>query len=501
MKKNFSLCAIMMLLLVILLCGCGQDPIHTNPTVPVNTTEETTAPENVLRVLTEDTDMLYTVERVISRFKELRPDIAIELEVLPRTTIMEPDNGELRNLMLERLRTEILAGKGPDVYLMHPYAKVRTDDDLFPDVQLAIRNGMFKDISALYDADSDLETEKLHPDIMNAGIYDGGRYVLPLAFDFPIAYVDVAQFEARGGNMDIFNGTIADINKFALQSGNPQLCTDVTVDTSPCGLTTNFFPQIVDYDTGEVLLTTEDMVPLLEDFQTVRAAQVIEELDRGALTNDMLGLEWFVQEDETWNDYRSMFINNTSQFMSVAAQRKIWQQEIAMLPVRAIDGDMVADVTYYGAVDWGCDRPELAYEFLRLFLTDEAQYNMRNNLRPLSYGVPVRVGGDMTPTWEVVRYRLLHVNQEAYAEWDTPKRELYMDRYNQLKVHMLTEEDYDILHTPFDRVQFSTTLDIDFCQNVYEPLAWGNSAPAGDIDITAAVESWLKDLQWFLAEG
>ena len=115
MKKNFSLCAIMMLLLVILLCGCGQDPIHTNPTVPVNTTEETTAPENVLRVLTEDTDMLYTVERVISRFKELRPDIAIELEVLPRTTIMEPDNGELRNLMLERLRTEILGGKGPDV--------------------------------------------------------------------------------------------------------------------------------------------------------------------------------------------------------------------------------------------------------------------------------------------------------------------------------------------------------------------------------------------------
>jgi len=71
MKKNFSLCAIMMLLLVILLCGCGQDPIHTNPAVPVNTEAETTAPENVLRVLTEDTDMLYTVERVVSRFKEL----------------------------------------------------------------------------------------------------------------------------------------------------------------------------------------------------------------------------------------------------------------------------------------------------------------------------------------------------------------------------------------------------------------------------------------------
>ena len=42
--------------------------------------------------------------------------------------------------------------------------------------------------------------------------------------------------------------------------------------------------------------------------------------------------------------------------------------------MRALDGDLVANITYYGAVGAGCETPELAYSFLRMFLLEETQW-------------------------------------------------------------------------------------------------------------------------------
>ena len=107
-----------------------------------------------------------------------------------------PTNEQERAVYLQQLRTEILQGGGPDCYLLstdntlildepeqYTYVEV---EPLFADVGPAMRNGLFYDISLLYDANDSFGKDGLNSRIMDAGMVDGKRYVLPLRYDMPV---------------------------------------------------------------------------------------------------------------------------------------------------------------------------------------------------------------------------------------------------------------------------------------------------------------------------
>ena len=68
-----------------------------------------------------------------------------------------------------------------------------------------------------------------------------------------------------------------------------------------------------------------------------------------------------------------MFVGGLDFAIHNAVIAKAEGVDLGIYPLRSTDGSVTADITFYGAVTSGCKNPELAYEFLRYFLTEESQ--------------------------------------------------------------------------------------------------------------------------------
>ena len=491
------LLVVMSLLMALVLPGCQilqpdtqDDRVNTSSDIAAENTTVTTGEKKVFRVVVNDGGMVELTEKLIEQFEENHPELTVELQVLPITRVMNPENTEIRELQMQRLRTQIMAGDGPDVYLMPSAAAY--DESLFWDVQQSMRNGIFADISKYYDADTELNKQNLVTPIMDAGVIDGARYVLPLFYEMPVAYVDVEQFEAEGGTMDMFNGTITDFHQKALSSGNPRLATGVTVDRLAMRkISLNFIPELIDYTEQELLVTKEDIVPFLENYQTLFSLEKrnpdIE--DHGVQLNSPGTLERFISNDGFWNEYRCMYIGLMQDMIDNIVFSKAFDVNIEMYPVAASDGDVVADVSFYGAVDGNCDDPALAYEFLRMFLTKEAQWTGNRVTDALKYiGWPVYANADTDALNAEIKDCVWQLTGNAEKKLNLGETKL-------------TDEDLLDLYAHIDRVQFTSDFERAFFYEIIDMMNNGDTGEVEDFDIKAGVEKWLDDIDWFLAES
>ena len=63
--------------------------------------------------------------------------------------------------MLQRLRTQFMAGNEPDAYIL------KSDNELFPNVYQSVYNGLVENISGHHDADMQLDKDAPYTGIMN----------------------------------------------------------------------------------------------------------------------------------------------------------------------------------------------------------------------------------------------------------------------------------------------------------------------------------------------
>ena len=165
MKKTIIVLLIALVSMLFLLSSCAND---TDPK------------EKTLWIVTEESrisdGMNWQTEQIMKAFKKANPDVRVTLEVLPN----EKEHAQERSVRLEQIRTDILAGNGPDVYLIPN--ETFMNDPLFKDVQQAMHNGVFADISSYYDTDTTLGKEDLVTEVMDGGVVNGARYVLPLRY-------------------------------------------------------------------------------------------------------------------------------------------------------------------------------------------------------------------------------------------------------------------------------------------------------------------------------
>lgn len=129
------------------------------------------ADESILTVAVSEGQEALCQEAVLKLHEEY-PDIKVETVLIPDIDNQEnEENQEARNRM-EQLRVEIMAGSGPDVFLL------TGDNDLFPDVVKNCYGGVFYDMEELL-ADT-VAGEGFLPEVMDAGVIYGGRYLIPL---------------------------------------------------------------------------------------------------------------------------------------------------------------------------------------------------------------------------------------------------------------------------------------------------------------------------------
>ena len=217
----------------------------------------------------------HPVYRRILDFKEKYPKVNL--------AFASPSGGlsdyEAREAEITRLNAELLAGGGPDLFLM---GQRLTGCNLFPDLQKSMRNGAFLNCTPWMSAYGiHLAGNDYWPCLMQAGQVDGNQYIVPLSFDFLAALAD-------GGTLSEcrFSQKIAekDTQSFLLQ------CFQAYQKT---GMTTNLEEDLSVYLAQPLLDYNSDTVHLGDE-----AVRNMLELNRNVHTNTdwMQGMADFLQE-------------------------------------------------------------------------------------------------------------------------------------------------------------------------------------------------------------
>lgn len=458
----------MALLALCLLSACGEGKPSTDE----------------LWIVTENTGMLEEIQRQIDSFKDRYPEVTVTLDVLPGD---EEDSGE-REAKLEQLRAEIMAGEGPDIYLLPTRTASRMLSPLFEDVERSMYAGIFADVSADYDADDELDKASLNTTVMDAGLADGGRYVLPLRYSLPVVLADKAQMDAHGITHKLMQAGWGALAERALSIRDKDLAMGLhMIDTQYAH---NLMGSPIDYEKQELLISVEDAAAY---FKTVQDMAALRGGDPGYIWDSFYA--YVNTESRFWPEDVPLCIRPMELAVKSVVMGRLMGYDLALYPLRAADGSLMADVTYFGAVDAGCPDPQLGYAFLRQFLSQESQWEEgrmitgrgKEEEHLMDVGWPVRDKGSAPVMWRILARQ---INMEDNMQGiDKPRR-------NKLAKAELTDEEFPIPDQEITAVEFTTDLEFQLDMTMAQL-----EGPCSPEERQALAEDYIRSLERHLAEG
>lgn len=299
----------------------------------------------------------------------VNPDVTFEFVTLTA-------DQEERSNRIDQLQTEMMAGQGPDIFILPcDDGFTYNETQLIENVEKGMATGLFADLTTLYNQDETLEKDVLLEKVMDAGVMDDKRYILPLRYTYPILLALEDELQGAGLEIsDLSQNSEAFLSTVLSQEGNAWRVSGANVFAANL---LNAFPSLCDYSTGEVSLDEEALTAALS-----RYMELLSSLDQESIEAD--GGVWpnFLSADRPLD---TLFLNDDLfLYLDIAYAQK---QELAAAPFAAQDGSIVANVTYYGAVSANCAAVEEAYDFLALFLSKEVQSGTALEYNGASYDV------------------------------------------------------------------------------------------------------------------
>lgn len=478
MKNKFAILLVCLIIVFFVLSGCSS----TDTPAALSTTEEVT-----LWVVTDETTsdgMNHLVNLRAEEFAVTYPNVTVKVDILP-------SEEEERTVYLEEIREKMEQGIGPDVFLFstrnvltleHPkkYTYLRVEQ-LIPDVEKAMYEGLFADISTYYKADSTLGKDALNKKVMDAGTIGKARYVLPLRYDMPVYYV-TEEFDTYGIDRKIFSKPFGKWMETVIDTGDQRLA---------CGAERNSISvhsDLIDYKKNTATISQEELVSYA---QLSRQVQLLVK-DEADHRSRPLTYLYAAFDQESF----PVHIASLSDALDAAAIARARGQELSMYAVRTLDGDVLADVDYYGAVGASCQNVGFAYEFLRGFLTEEYQWE---NFRPLpaseqdsgllAQAWPVRYKDAVESLWEKLKYQVESVSL-------VPGTSNAVDAILAVE---LEEADVPVLTEKIDIVRFPITMPEEYWQMLVSYDHAADSVPELP-DVDALADTVIAELQATLAE-
>ena len=478
-----------LLLFLMLIPGCAYEEIHSG--LPPATYEGYVT----LRVLlANETTVLFdsVLWDIIQEFEKDHPNVEVEVQRLKE--YKENFNS------WEELQAEVKSGNGPDIFILNTddFPGKDTDMLLFPDVNKAMREGQFANLSMYYDYDSELNTAGLRQEVMDVGVVDGFRYTLPLTYDYPVMFVDQDKLKEAGLDEDIFNGGVISVMDAIVELGDQTIAQSASFYEQRYLF--NFFPELVDYDTGQVLLDRDKMIAFLESFFAYRALKGIKNGQDTRAASDFFGLLHESMKKDTWINQGMCMRTGWSlgDVVTETALAEISEINLDIYPLTGSDGQIVAEVRQYVAINYGCENIPLAYELIRELFTEKGQWYQTE------FRLSGRWGGRSDRiTCALMGYPVRTENSvgdihDAF-KMDLDVRSAFPEQvYNKIHETTLRDKDIPILQETIDVIRYPTAgIEWKFAMDIVKEFEQNGWDPES-VDIETAVDTLIAELELYM---
>lgn len=275
--------------------------------------------------------------KAVSKYSKLHPEIEVKIEIVPYIDNTPTEKTEKNKKAVQDMQMQIMAGKGPDVFLLDE------SNEALPDMIKSSCNGVFLDLNMVMDGLKDLP---LNQTVLKAGEIDGKQYFLPLGYMLTgIAVTD----DMLGDWKPASDQPAQFLEEAANQTGVEKFPSEFLLRDYIPGL---FGTPVLDYEEKSITFSKElqDLTELLAERQEFSSEEVPE------LPNVALMGHYAVNSFET-------FVQNslTSGI------------DVTFLPFPNGEGGINAQVNMFAAVRANSACASQAGEFLAFLLSDEMQ--------------------------------------------------------------------------------------------------------------------------------
>lgn len=341
----------------------------------------------------------------------------VSFEYLPR-------EGTERETALDRVRTEIMSGGGPDMFIIACNGGIdymaADVEALFRVPEKAMEAGLFLPLDDYIQNAQFMEWNKLNETVMAAGRTEQGQMLLPMTYTFPLTMFRESDVTltttAETTWQDMLNDktnvltaaadwipTMEEQENFENQCGGPLL--------------PYILGDLADYSSEKLLFTEDELLQRITD---------VIELDvrnkNGEFENVPPYYHWFACGGLTGSDFADPHVKVRD------------QGPITMVPLYSDDGGMTAAVTSYVAINRSTKHADEAFFLADLLLRKETQLSSALYSEWLVYndsvGIPVYADAmqDTSPvTWHGMTD--WHMSAENYENFSAARSQITRVRF------------------------------------------------------------------------
>lgn len=389
MKKNNTLKKIdKLLVLFLIILSASGCTVSSNKNV------------KTLTVLAESS-FEQQIEKAATNMELLNEEIEVKIQYLSR-------NEEQREIEIQKIRTQIMAGKGPDVYIMDGLCEWTTEvkNTLFENPYQVMQSGALAPLDDFMGKDSYWKNSTYKEEVLEAGKSDGRQYIIPFSCQY-FVYAKTPDIETMQG------ATVKEWLKQVENSSDYRV--KEAFRSGFFNLSSRWFQPAINYEKKEVRFDQNQWCEFASDFLAFQEKTSSE-----------------VEDQKQSCAIREVVKENLESGM-----------ELQVIP--DLEGRKAAAITSYGAVGMSSEMKQEAYDFLMLFLNDRIEKLKAENpdvLRPSIEGyldkqfIPVQESSIEawlgTDDEQVIRELKESLEEIDYAFFLTPAERELSQEFDQL---------------------------------------------------------------------
>lgn len=398
MKKLTALVLVFALLLSF--SGCASPGWNVQDSSPSNSGGTDVSAPNVeaappsdgdrktttLTVCIDEYDRGLAFKSIFDKFEAEHPEIEVIYEIIP-DLITENYTPEMRESTINRLRTQLMAGKGPDIYidLMHPYGN-RDEIEFLSDIKLAMDSNAFCDMLPYLESVGVNMDDFIAP-VMEAGRVDGKQYIVPLHYDAYCIITNDYTWELLGGDNGFKDSFVASNSLSELSNITPGSFINTIqgyglwyfqAEQACYALNPFYFtvPNAIDYSTYTVNIDTPQVREFMEKgksiYDNITASALDFEAQEKSAPTEKTAAEF---ENSIKNEPLCLVGRYLDYMLSTVGYMDSTGAGVHAVPTRNMNGNVQVLVTMYAAVGANSEHKEEAAELIKLFLSEDIQKN------------------------------------------------------------------------------------------------------------------------------